>query len=79
MMTTNMRKYETAERYARHSDDMATIAAFIVWLEREKLVGLVKLADGGDVRLRQLLLEYFDIDPAELERERRALLEEVRK
>lgn len=64
------------------------IEEFLDWLnEKEILLGeYIKLSEGYAERLapilknrQELLDKYFDIDPVQLEKERRELLEQARK
>jgi hypothetical protein len=83
------RKTNELVKWSLVHDDVVTIEEFLEWLESKgiQLAQHYKNDDGEDTEhlyptyrnRRQLLEEYYEIDTAELERERRALLDEARK
>ena len=71
-------KYPMCTKVSAVRNDKAIIQSFLEWLEEENLVihdcdGAYPLSD------EQLLMEYFGIDAAQLEKERRKILTEQRK
>ena len=81
-------KTSVLEKWSNVHEDVVTIEEFLEWLETKgiQLAQHYKNDDGKDTEhlyptyktRRQLLEEYYEIDTAELERERRALLDDAR-
>ena len=76
-------QYPMCTRLSLSRSEMSKISAFLDWLEEEQDARLCK-AEGSDyyplIKSRERLLrEYFEIDEAELEKERRAMLDAQRK
>lgn len=67
--------YPMCMRLSAVRSDKAILMAFFNWLEEEKGVVLADSLDlPGLTSNEKLLMEYFDIDEGELERERRRML-----
>jgi hypothetical protein len=65
-------KYPLSAKLSSHEEDKQTVFDFLSWL---RMTGLALVSSG--VSDHDLWLEYLEIDPAKLEEERRAMLEEV--
>jgi len=80
-------KMSELEKHASTVEDRRTIVDFLEWLDERKYF-ICYYPDSGQELARpvpipetdhQLLDVYFEIDPVQLEKERRAILEEQRK
>lgn len=74
MMTKTM-----IERHSETWDDQVILAEFVEWLNRQgyAITSLTEEMYGELANTDHLISQYFGIDRAELERERRALLREI--
>lgn len=86
-----MSDYPESERLHKVSGDVSTLHEFLEWTRSEGLI-LCRLQDTGRIRfdapveeyfpsyesMQDLIYRFFEIDDDKLERERRAMLEELR-
>ena len=68
-------KYPMCARVSLSHANRSAIEEFLEWCRRR---GLVLQAEDRESLVRDLLNDYFEIDPEQLERERRAILENQR-
>ena len=84
-----MSTYPEHDKMSKIADKSQAIGEFMEWLEQEKNLTLCKPIPEGEeaagqywpayTPIQNLLAEFFDIDPVALEREKRAMLDEMRK
>ena len=87
-----MNKYPEHEKLKEIQENSQACANFLDWLQNDKGVVLGKYKTIKDwderdterllpthVNIQNLLAEYFEIDQAKLEQEKRAILDEIRK
>lgn len=72
-------KYQTLERYKAVKEVCIGIEHFIDWLRANNGVAFGRWTKGGrfwpmNIDVKSLVLEYFGIDPKQLELERRQLI-----
>lgn len=80
-------KYPECDKLAAVELQSRTIRDFLAWLRRTKEVSLCNLVDGEDemeyepiyIGTEQLLAEYFHVNLNKVEKERRQMLDELRR
>ena len=76
-------KYPECEKFAKENPKMVEIRNFMDFLSSKGLI-LAEYVEGREmpwpvqVNIELLLCEHFEIDPAKLEQERSAMLEDLR-
>lgn len=74
-----MENYPQSEKLARLGDSQTAILEFLDWLASESLFICDAEGYGIPESYELLVLRYFDVDAKELDKERRAMLEELRR
>lgn len=78
-----MSEYPEHDKLNAVKDQSQAIGEFLDWLRDEKGIMLARFGEGGDLypyprSTQDMLAEFFDIDLAEIEKEKRDMLEKIR-